>query len=164
MSRRRWTVEEKLRLVQETEGMTLRAANEIYGVPSSVLCNWRRSVDKLKERVEDRDKENVPCHLKGAGRPSKISVVAEQELLQYVSIQREKTNKIDVPALLVKLRQIDPFVDQQISTSSSNACFQVEANIRKQIWRILRRNNVATTTHTPTSIVTRKSRHDNNNN
>ena len=146
MFRRRWTVKEKLRLIRETEGLTLQAASDQFGVSPSVLCGWRLSKDKLQERFES-DKENVPCRLKGAGRPSKIDIVTQQELLLFLDVEREKTNRVDVPSLLVKLRQIDPLVDREIDIS--NGSVAVRAKIRKQIWRILRKNNIGTrrTTH-----------------
>ena len=80
MFRRRWTVKEKLRLIRETEGLTLQAASDQFGVSPSVLCGWRQSKDKLQERF-DSDKENIPCHLKGAGRPSKIDSVTQQSIV-----------------------------------------------------------------------------------
>ena len=150
--RRRWTVKEKLRLVRETNGMTLRAAREAHGVSTSVLCSWRNNVDKLQERM-DNNKENTPCRLKGGGRPSLISAATQQELLQYLDIERELTNKVDVPLLLVKLRQIDPFIDQQIH--DSNGSLAVRANIRKQVWRILHNNNVAVRRTTHQAQITR---------
>ena len=146
MFRRRWTVREKIRLVHDTNGMTLQAASDMHGVSTSVLCNWRLDIDKLVER-EESDKENVPCRLKGGGRRCKIGDATVQLLLQYFDDEREKSNKVDVAALLVRLRQIDPQVDMDIH--NSNGCAAVRANYRKQIWRILRRHNIGTrrTTH-----------------
>ena len=85
--------------------------------------------------------------MKGAGRPSKIDIVTQQELLLFLDVEREKTNRVDVPSLLVKLRQIDPLIDREIDMS--NGSVAVRAKIRKQIWRILCKNNIGTrrTTH-----------------
>jgi hypothetical protein len=112
-----------------------------------MCCEWRRQEEQLQERLKGNKENVVPCRLKGAGRPSKITDDTAQQLMQYFDAEREKANKVDVPALLVQLRKVDPLVDMQIH--NSNGSLAIHANIHKQIWRVLDKNNVATrrTTH-----------------
>lgn len=146
MFRQSWSVKQKLRILNETDGMTLQASSDLFGISVSMLSKWRVAREKLGDRLRGTSGK-TPHHLKGAGRPCLISVEIERELLLYLDAERANTNRVDVPALLVKLRQIDPSVDHQIDISDGSLA--VRAKFRKQIWRILRKNNIGIrrTTH-----------------
>ena len=70
-------------MIRESDGMTLQAASDQYGVSTSTLSTWRQKEERLQERLLS-DKENVPCRLKGGGRRTKITDATAQELLQYL--------------------------------------------------------------------------------
>lgn len=60
--RRRYTAEEKVRLVEQTmqPGMTVSAVARLYGVAPSLLFQWRRRMSKGGQEAVRADEEVVP--------------------------------------------------------------------------------------------------------
>ena len=78
-----WSVKQKLRILNETDGMTLQASSDLFGISVSMLSKWRVAREKLGDRLRGTSGK-TPHHLKGAGRPCLISVEIERELLLYL--------------------------------------------------------------------------------
>ena len=137
--RRTYTVREKLRFVNVTDGLTLQEAFDQRGIPTSTLNRWRLQKESLEELFH-RNKENVSFRLSGAGRRNGIKDDIIEQLLAYFDERRNNLDKVDVRLLLTKLRQIDPSVNDAVN--SSNGCLAVRANLYKQINRILGKQNI----------------------
>ena len=60
--RRRYTAEEKVRLVEQTmqPGMTVSAVARLYGVAPSLLFQWRRRMSEGGQEAVRADEEVVP--------------------------------------------------------------------------------------------------------
>ncbi len=60
--RRRYTAEEKVRLVEQTmqPGMTVSAVARLYGVAPSLLFRWRRRMSEGGQEAVRADEEVVP--------------------------------------------------------------------------------------------------------
>ena len=60
--RRRYTAEEKVRLVEQTmqPGMTVSAVARLYGVAPSLLFHWRRRMSEGGQEAVRADEEVVP--------------------------------------------------------------------------------------------------------
>lgn len=144
--RRTYTVKEKLRLVRESENLTLHEAKDRFGIPTSSMSLWRKQRDKLQEVLES-NKENVPFRLIGAGRPRIISDDTSNELIAYFDEKRGNLDKVDIRLLLTKLRQIDPAINQIVDESLGSLA--VRSNMYKRIHRILKKHDIGRrrTTH-----------------
>jgi hypothetical protein len=144
--RRTYTVKEKLRLVRESEGLTLQEAKDRFNVSTSSMSLWRSQGPQL-EQVLLANKENVPFRLGGAGRPRIISDETSNELIVYFDERRDNLDRVDVRLMLTKLRQIDPDVNQIIEESRGSLA--VRSNMYKRIHRILKKHNIGKrrTTH-----------------
>ena len=68
-----YTIQQKLQLEKEAEGLTLHQARYQLGIPASCLSRWRLQKASMHERLDQSNKENVPYCLPVAGRPSEIS-------------------------------------------------------------------------------------------
>ena len=74
--RRRYTAEEKVRLVEQTmqPGMTVSAVARLYGVAPSLLFQWRRRMSEGGQEAVRADEEVVPLSRVTVARAAELPI------------------------------------------------------------------------------------------
>ena len=127
--RKSYTLSYKMGVVNEAKltGNMYRTAKD-NGLPFTNVSCWVASEKTLKAAVA---KKKVKCKRIG-GRITTLGMHTERGLVHFVRERRDKSEKVSVNMLKIKLRQLDPSLPILSNWSA----------IRQRVYRVLDRNNL----------------------